>query len=361
MLVKGSLPMFTLSSDILSLTDEAAALLQNRRLVFANAAARAILGEDCVGKGIRELFGSEVAETQASSFVASVPIAGHNRLLRVSREENKQIVFFTRTDPDPALFSDACLQALRSGLMNLSLAVGSGRNLAEELGSETLNGCFSAMTREYYKLSRLLSNISTARSILAGDLPLSPCTVDLGAIVSDMADSISILRPDVEISFSVERRILLWADPQLLELMLLNLISNCLTHAASLQQIRLEILGLSDRVYLTVRDDGCGISPDKMSSLFHRYRSPLGLHELSGGAGLGLTVIRGIAEAHGGALMLESREGSGTMVRLSLSRACLPTARLSENAVPYVGSMERLLTGLAGCLPDSCFRRPYLD
>ena len=49
--------MYTLSSDILSMTDEPAALLQNRRLVFANAAARAILGEGCLGKGIRELFG----------------------------------------------------------------------------------------------------------------------------------------------------------------------------------------------------------------------------------------------------------------------------------------------------------------
>ena len=68
--------MYTLSSDILSMTDEPAALLQNRRLVFANAAARAILGEGCLGKGIRELFGDEVAELQAPDFVAAVPVAG---------------------------------------------------------------------------------------------------------------------------------------------------------------------------------------------------------------------------------------------------------------------------------------------
>ena len=99
--------MFTLSSDVLSMTDEPAALLQNRRLVFANAAARSILGENCVGKGIRELFGDEVAEVQAPHFVAAVPVSGSSRLLRFAREGNMQIVFFSRPDPDLALFSDA--------------------------------------------------------------------------------------------------------------------------------------------------------------------------------------------------------------------------------------------------------------
>ena len=72
--------MFPLSSDILTLADEGAALLQNRRLVFANAAAHRILGEDCIGKDIRELFGRDhlqnlftvgEAETTEESIVAT--------------------------------------------------------------------------------------------------------------------------------------------------------------------------------------------------------------------------------------------------------------------------------------------------
>lgn len=353
--------MYTLSSDVLSMTDEAAALLQNRRLVFANAAARAILGEGCLGKGIRELFGDEVAEVQAPNFVAAVPVSGRSRLLRVSREGSMQIVFFSRPDPDVALFNDAYLQALRSGLMNMNLAAASGRRLAEELGNPALLQCFSGLNKEYYKLNRLLANISAARGIIANELPVTLCTVDLGALISDLVDSVSLLRPDVELQFSVDRRVLLWADPQLLELLLMNLISNCLVHAEGLHRIRLELNALSDRVYLTVRDDGAGIAPEKMNTLFHRYRAPFDLHEMSMGAGLGLTVIRGITEAHGGALMLESREGMGTMVRLSLSRSLKGEARLHEDAVPYVSSMERFLTGLAPCLPDECFSGKYLE
>ena len=353
--------MFTLSSDVLSMTDEAAALLQNRRLVFANPAARAILGENCIGKGIRELFGDEVAEAQAPNFVAAVPVSGRSRLLRVSREGSMQVVFFSRPDPEVALLNDAYLQALRSGLMNLNLAAGAGQRLAEEREDPELLQCFRRMNREYYKLSRLLANISTARDVMAGTLPRSFCAVDFGALISDLVSSVSLLRPDVAIEFSSDRRVLLWADPQLLELLLMNLLSNCLIHAAGLHRIRIELDPLNDRVYLTVRDDGAGISPEKMSSLFHRYRAAFDLNEMSMGAGLGLTVIRGIAEAHGGALMLESREGMGTMVRVSLSRTLGGSGKLREEPRAYASSMEHLLTGLAPCLPDECFGGKYLD
>lgn len=353
--------MFTLSSDVLSLTDEPAALLQNRRLVFANAAARAILGENCVGKGIRELFGDEVAEVQAPHFVAAVPVSGRSRLLRFSREGGMQVVFFSRPEADAALLSDAGLQALRSGLMNMNLASGAGQRLAEERNDPALTQCFRRMNREYYKLSRLLANISAARDVLAGELPASFCAIDLGALISDLTDSVSILRPDVAIDLAVDKRVLLWADPQLLELLMMNLISNCLIHAEGLRRIQIELNAPGDRVYLSVRDDGAGIAPEKMSTLFHRFRADLGLNELSLGAGLGLTVIRGIAEAHGGALMLESREGMGTMVRVSLSRTLGGNAKLCEELKPYTSSMERLLTGLAPCLPDECFGGKYLD
>ncbi len=353
--------MYTLSSDILSMTDEPAALLQNRRLVFANAAARAILGEGCLGKGIRELFGDEVAELQAPDFVAAVPVAGQSRLLRVSREGSMQVVFFSRPDPDVALFNDAYLQALRSGLMNLHLAALTGQRRAGELGDAALLRAFGGLNREYFKLNRLLANISAARAIVRGELPVALSAVDLGALVSDLADSVTLLRPDVAFQFSAPQRVLLWADPQLLELMLMNLVSNCLCHAQGLRQIKIDLVAQNERVFLSVRDDGCGIPPERLSSLFHRYRADFGLRELSEGAGLGMTVIRGVAEAHGGALMLESREGMGTSIRLSLSRSLRGTGRLYEDFVPYTGSMERLLTGLATCLPEECFTEKYSD
>lgn len=353
--------MFTLSSDVLSLSDEAAALLLNRRLVYANAAALAILGPDCAGKEIRALFGEEVAAAQQPQFAASVPLGGKNRLLRVCREGNMQVVFIARPEEDAALFSEAYLQALRSGLMNLRLAASAGRRRAEEQGDEALLQSFAGLNREYFRLNRLLANISAARGVVRGELPVTLSTVDLGAMIAELTDSVGLLRPDVALEFTARQRVLLWADPQLLELMLMNLVSNCLLHAEGLRRIRIELEARKDRVYLSVRDDGCGIPPENLASVFRRYRAELPIRELPRGAGLGMTVIRGVAEAHGGTLLLESREGVGTSLRISLSRALMGDMRLREEAAPFAPGMDRLLTGLAPCLPDRCFLVRYGD
>ena len=344
-----------------NLSDEPAALFQNRRLVYLNNAARAILGADCAGQSLRELFGSEVAEAQAPAFLAAVPVAGRRQLLRISRLDEQQVVFFTRRDENDELLNDALMHALRSSLMNLELGLRTGRRLAEELAKPALNGCFAALNREYYLLNRLLSNLDAARGILRGDLALCFNAVDLGTLASELIDSVSLLRPELSFHFSIDRKTLVWADAARLELALLNLLSNCLCHARGARNVRLEISSNAQHVYLTVRDDGDGIPPEIMATLFCRYRAELPLHQLSGGAGLGLTVVRGTAEAHGGTMMLESREGHGTQVRFSLARDLAMEKTLAEAKTDYAASMQRLLIGLAPALDESCFQNAYLD
>ena len=61
--------MHDLSTDILSLSGEAALLIRRNLVYFANSAACRILGQDCLGKSLRSLLGPGVAESQASSFI----------------------------------------------------------------------------------------------------------------------------------------------------------------------------------------------------------------------------------------------------------------------------------------------------
>lgn len=353
--------MRNLSSELLSMTDEPAALFQNRRLVYLNAAAQSLLGVECAGQSLRELFGSEVAEAQSPSFLAAVPVAGQRQLLRISRLDEQQVVFFTRRDTNDELLNDALMHALRSSLMNLDLALRAGRRLAEDSRNPELHGCFAALNREYYLLNRLLSNLDAARGILRGDLALCFNAVNLGTLASELMDSLNLLRPDLRFYFSIDRKTLVWADAARLELALLNLLSNCLSHAKGAQNVRLEISNSAEYVYLTVRDDGAGIPPELMATLFCRYRAEASLHQLSAGVGLGLTVVRGTAEAHGGTMMIESREGHGTQVRFSLARDIELEKTLDEAKCCFASSMQRLLTGLAPALDKRCFQSEYLD
>ena len=77
------------------------------------------------------------------------------------------------------------------------------------------------------------------------------------------------------------------------------------------------------------------------------------LKDLGLGAGLGLTTAREIAHLHGGTLLLESREGRGTAVRISLDRVSAPLSLRAETPV-YEQCYDSILTGLADCLPAEC-------
>ena len=72
--------------------------------------------------------------------------------------------------------------------------------------------------------------------------------------------------------------------------------------------------------FMRVSDNGCGIPPAQLDSIFSAFRERLNAGKLNSrpGGGIGLSLCRLIVEKHGGALVLESREGEGTNVRIQL-------------------------------------------
>jgi len=352
--------MFPLSSDILTLTDEAAVLAEKGSIRFANAGARECLGEDCVGKSVAAVFGPDIAGVQAPSFAADVSLSCGRRLVRVSRAEGVELIFLARPDPKPELLSSAFLYTMRSHLATLELLNEQLRGRPDLAGDERLMRDLAAASKCCFSFSRLLSNASNAYAIFRGELPVKSAAVDPAALCTALADTLGPMLPEIRFCVRADAHPLLWADPDLLHSLLLNLISNSVRHAAGLSTISLGVLSTSEHVILSVSDDGCGIRPDQLHDIFSRYRYGFGLTDLSAGAGLGLTVVRGIAEAHGGILLLESREGRGTTVRVSLSRGH-GTGELRAPESVYLTGMREILTGMADCLPADCFREKYLD
>lgn len=105
------------------------------------------------------------------------------------------------------------------------------------------------------------------------------------------------------------------------------MIGNALQHtpegAPVAVQIEQETREDGDWAVLSVRDEGPGIAPNLLPTLFDRFARGAG----SQGLGLGLYLARGIAKAHGGALTVESRLGAGTTFRLSIPLRDTPRPR----------------------------------
>ena len=103
-------------------------------------------------------------------------------------------------------------------------------------------------------------------------------------------------------------------DARLLEQVLWNLLDNAIRHTAPKGKIVVGISRQDRHAYMTVQDDGEGISPEHLPRIFDRfYRVD---PTRPGGAGLGLAIVKAIIEAHNGEIALQSTPGSGTTVTI---------------------------------------------
>jgi signal transduction histidine kinase len=108
-------------------------------------------------------------------------------------------------------------------------------------------------------------------------------------------------------------------DPVMMRRALDNLLDNAVKHAPAPARVALSARADGDGVEIEVRDDGPGMSAEVAARAFEPfYRGDVSRDRRTGGVGLGLSLVRRIAEAHGGRVELESEPGRGTAIRLFL-------------------------------------------
>jgi signal transduction histidine kinase len=128
-------------------------------------------------------------------------------------------------------------------------------------------------------------------------------------------------RHDIEIQAPTEPTLGEW-DRARLERVVSNLVSNAIKFSPEGGQVSLTV-HRDDRdgqpwVALEVHDQGVGIPPDDLPHIFERFYRASNVAGAIEGTGLGLTGSRHIVEQHGGQLMVESRQGQGSVFRLML-------------------------------------------
>jgi hypothetical protein len=98
-----------------------------------------------------------------------------------------------------------------------------------------------------------------------------------------------------------------------------NLINNALKFTPAGGSIRVGVQSNAKHVILQVKDTGIGIAPDQQKRIFDRFYQVNGSSKRRyGGVGLGLALVKEIAEAHGGAVTVESQENEGSTFTVTL-------------------------------------------
>ncbi len=166
---------------------------------------------------------------------------------------------------------------------------------------------------ESARMGRLVADLLDTSTMEAGGLRLDPHWCDLGLAIEAATGCVAGAAGavTVEVADDVPR---VWVDHDRLEQVLVNLIDNALRHGPSAGPVRLVASAGPATVTITVIDDGPGFASD----LAHRAFQPYARGDIAGpGAGLGLTICRGIVEAHGGEIAVVPRP-TGACVRVTL-------------------------------------------
>lgn len=181
----------------------------------------------------------------------------------------------------------------------------------------------SAITSETKRLARLVDDLMALSLDDAGRATLDASTVDVDALVRDVAAayddfaSVQDKRLVVETAFgqAVE------ADADKLRQLLGIVLDNALKYTAPGDEIAVRTRASGAKCLIEVADTGCGIDPADRERVFERfYRADKARSRETGGHGLGLSLARSIVEAHGGTIALAANDPRGTVVVIALPR-----------------------------------------
>lgn len=172
-------------------------------------------------------------------------------------------------------------------------------------------------------LTRLLDDLFLIARAEAGGLRLNLRTADLAELVLRVAHDFSTLACEsgATVRADTADRLLVRIDPDRIRQALAALIDNALRHTRPGVNVRIAAQAQDEWIVISVSDDGPGIDSSAAADLFGRFRRG---RTRSDGSGLGLTVVRALAEAHGGTASLDNAEQGGARAVIKLPRAAVP-------------------------------------
>jgi two-component system phosphate regulon sensor histidine kinase PhoR len=309
-------------------------VLDSERVAFANAAARAVLGNHILGQNVRlALRHPNAVDLIGRDGTATVPgLTGPRSVWQVTlREIAPGLTIIELIDRSAEAdvsraHTDFVANASHELSTPLASIIGYVETLADggdTLPSETVARFHTTVLREARRLQSLVQDLMSLSRIEAEKHDRPRDTIDLAQVAASVAADMATVVGAERISVDVPATPLpIRADRGQIDQLVRNLVDNALKYGEASQPVALAIAEAGGEARLSVADRGPGIAAEQLPHLTRRfYRTDPGRSRAAGGTGLGLAIVKHIVERHGGRLDIASAVGSGTTVTVHLPRA----------------------------------------
>ena len=197
----------------------------------------------------------------------------------------------------------------------LSLILMYAALLQEDLG-EGSKAQLDPVLRAATRLKGIMETMLNLSYLETGEMSLKPTSFDLGAVVKEACEDYQTLADTAGLELSTrlpEAAMPVYADREKVRVVLDNLISNAVKFTSSGGHVRVALSRRGNDLEMSIADTGVGIPPDDLERVFERfYQVEDHMTRQKGGMGLGLSIVKGLVDLHGGRVWAESVLGRGS-------------------------------------------------
>lgn len=187
-----------------------------------------------------------------------------------------------------------------------------------EITPKRLSGCLDEVKR----LSNLVADLERLAKIEGENLRLNKTHFNLFEMVQVIKNNFSAEAAKKNLSLVLEgETFLIYADKDRMSQVVTNLLSNAIKYTPEHGTVCLKVKLEEKSAFIIVEDTGIGISKEESTLIFERfYRTDKSRNRKTGGAGIGLTIVKSIVSAHNGTISIESKEDEGSRFIVTLPR-----------------------------------------
>lgn len=188
-----------------------------------------------------------------------------------------------------------------------------------EISEERLYRCYEEVSR----ITRLIGEVDRINELESQESQLQKTTFDLTELAQQIVDNFQPMLVENKLNCSVSGdRVFISADRDKIHQVLTNLLANAIKFTPSGGRIDLYVSQSKGTTSFRIIDNGQGIPPEEVGQIFERfYMAEPSRNSKLGGQGIGLSIVKGIVNAHQGTISVDSIYGKGTTFTINLPKA----------------------------------------